>query len=278
MEARGYSALSPGALNGKPPRDFGADRRCACGAKILRYRKGSQCGLCEKNPERLDQVLARKAEEELEMLGRNKWKSKDYPDGCRECDADEKFLRRHASGGLCSLHYQRQKKSDAARAKAAELAEAEAQNMPNGDALDEHLGGRPGGHPGTVRVMQVVDTGIDVEATVGEIEDGKATRTFQVGEDLPAELTEPLACCGAKEAATDDCGGPECEYADRFAEPDTEEDPEWCGVTVVAGLDPEIEALYQIRAALQGIDRDAQLRVVTWALSRFGLDRPAAQA
>lgn len=123
----------PGSLTGDKPKQYGTGRKCACGATISRYRKGDQCELCERDPERAARVLEERAREEAEMLGRNKWKSKDYPDGCSACDPDEKFLRRHASGGLCSLHYQR------ARKEAARLAEQEAAAMRNGDSLDEHL-------------------------------------------------------------------------------------------------------------------------------------------
>lgn len=39
-------------------------------------------------------------------------------------------------------------------------------------------------------------------------------------------------------------------------------------------LDPEIRAMERVREALESLDRDAQIRVVRWALSKFGIDKP----
>lgn len=38
--------------------------------------------------------------------------------------------------------------------------------------------------------------------------------------------------------------------------------------------DPEIRAMYLIRSALEGLDREAQIRVVRWATAKFGIDKP----
>lgn len=52
------------------------------------------------------------------MFG-DKWKSKQYPNGCRECPEGEKFNRKHSGGGLCSMHYKRKPKQDKADIAAA---------------------------------------------------------------------------------------------------------------------------------------------------------------
>lgn len=147
-----YSAATPGDLSGKKPQDFGTGRRCACGTKILRYRKGDRCGLCEDNPER-HAMFAAPDTQETPMLGVKKWRSRTYPDGCTACPEDEKFSRRHAAKGLCTKHY-----------TAARDAE---KNQP------------------TVRLHEVVDTGIDLPATDEEIASGKASKTLLPGESDP---------------------------------------------------------------------------------------------
>lgn len=269
--------LTPGALNGDKPKSYGKGRRCACGTKIMQYRKGSQCGLCEIDPERAARVLEQK-ETGVGMFG-IKWKSKEYPDGCIECPEGERFLRRHVSRGLCSLHYQ--------RAKKAESASADAEKV-------------------TVRLRTVVDTGVDVPATDAELDAGVATRTLDAddvdpeGGDLyypgggigptpivlPASDTEPRLCCGAKDDPTDDCGGPECAYADDISDSDepscdgpTEADEPHFVTLQGYGLpiyemDAEVRAMERLLSALLTLDRDAQVRAVRWVTARVGIDRP----
>lgn len=132
--------MTPGALNGTKPKSYGTGRRCACGAKIMQYRKGDRCGLCEDDDERHARFVAQAGETAMGL-----WKSKGHPDGCRECPDGERLLRRHAGNGLCSLHRSRAKRNGTLDAKANEVADAaraitlDATSVDNGTKLDRHL-------------------------------------------------------------------------------------------------------------------------------------------
>lgn len=153
----------------------------------MRYRKGDLCGLCEANPDRLIQ------EEEPAVFG-DKWKSKQYPDGCPECPEGERFKRRHAGRGMCATHYQRDLKKKALEAAAGEVPQ--------------------------VKIERLVDTGETRDATESEIERGVASvledNEAPRHEEIVGSDDEPLICCGKKNSVLDDCGGPECDYRDRF--------------------------------------------------------------
>lgn len=49
---RHTTARTPGHYGGQAPKDYGTGRVCVCGTKILRYRKGDLCSLCERDPDR----------------------------------------------------------------------------------------------------------------------------------------------------------------------------------------------------------------------------------
>jgi len=213
MEVHAFRALTPGALAGKAPKSYGTGRRCACGTKIMQYRKGDVCGLCEKNPERLQGALER--QQEYAVFG-DKWKSKEYPDGCPECPPGNRFMRRHAGRGLCSTHYQRALKDEKRGitttaftgngTETVELEDATGKVLIDDSLLpgekielddepsqitEELFVGEP--HPGTVRLMQIVDTGVDYFATAAEIKAGIATRTLD--HDLePVYRSNPEGC------------------------------------------------------------------------------------
>lgn len=237
-----YSAISPGGLSGKAPQDFGTGRRCACGTKILRYRKGDKCGLCEDNPERQAKFAAPPTQETTPMLGIKKWKSRAHPDGCSECPDDEKFSRRHAARGLCTKHYGLAR--DAEKNAAAEPA-----------------------HPGTVRLHEVVDTGIDLPATPEEIESGKASKTIMPGESDPrldgrldreraaAYNLNPEGC--PRDAGETCCGNPDECNPDR--DPDSRPEPdsdategEWPPAEIQRWLNGEGDA-QEVNSVLEAI-------------------------
>lgn len=240
-------AKTPGSLNGDKPKNYGTGRRCACGTKINQYHKGDKCGLCERDPDRAARVVAEREREQAEMLGRNKWKSKEYPDGCSECPDGEKLVRRHAGSGLCSLHYQR------ARKEAARLAEAEAAAMRNGDALQEHLDDVPMPPPWTP-----VDDPADDPGPVG---------TYRYDEAPHVCEQHPL-----KAWPHDDCPGPgvplseaELRRHESSAEPDLEVEDEGCpdcGETEQVAGESGGDAVYTQLAC--GNSREYRKGVVTY--------------
>lgn len=343
--------------------DYGTGRSCACGTKILRYRKGDQCGLCEANPDRWQAAVAArdqdtKQEPEI-MFDTDKWKSRDYPDGCSECPDGEKLKRRHAARGLCSLHYDR-----ARQIERAGVDEAFADKMVETAELAESLGIDVGGKnlvqvealivaaqeekrardlDRHVHTEDCVD-GAGVDATLvcgyghpscderapgapevcnggGPCEDPEGCSAGRC-RILPAccegERTDEPTCCGACDdpdpAARDslieraatvhakaimnhfrsleqmelalaayntaaDIAKESAASADEASDVLSD-----LGVIVAVDLpmltgetsmDPEIRAMYDVRDALEPLDRRAQIRVLTWASSRFGLDRPA---
>lgn len=349
------------------------------------------------------------------MFDADKWKSRDYPDGCSECPDGEKFKRRHAARGLCSKHYDRARQVERAgvdgdfadkMVETAELAESlgidvggknlvqvealivAAQEEKRARELDRHVhtedcadgagvdatlvcgyghpscderaphtGPRnldsnnlftptePGGEVTAHGVREFVRKhAADVGAGIYIVEDASARLGIEAGyyvgsevvdylerkfalptEDCPAD--EP--CCEGEDTMSPTCCG-RCDDPDPSARRclieraakvhakaisqhfrsleqmelalaayntaagiakesaasanEASEVLEELGVIVAVDLpmltgetsmDPEIRAMYDVRDALDPLDRRAQIRVLTWASARFGLDRPA---
>lgn len=196
VERTHYSAATPGSLSGKKPTNYGKGRRCVCGTRIMQYRKGDRCGLCENDDERHAKFVAQAGEADMLGRGTNKWKSADYPDGCRECPDEEKFVRRHAGNGLCSMHRQRAVKAGRdLKEEALEQAKLAAADEQRARELSRHENGI---------VAPLHDPRLD-----GRLETGAAD----------AESTP--GCCGAGEACErETCSGTPNQPFDQFSEID----------------------------------------------------------
>lgn len=298
-EVHNFRAMTPGALNGTKPKNYGTGRRCACGTKIMQYRKGDRCGLCEDN----DELYARRVEQaqEEDVFGIGKWKSKVYPDGCRDCPEGGKFKYRHSARGLCAKHYQRAKVADMLPEIAdprmdgrLEREQAAAAQHQTGDEFQGDLDDEPVYTPnpegcprdaGETCCFDPDDCNPDRDGTRPEPgEDPSPSYSEYLMRQHSDALAEHFDTAARAEQALgvfNELTSIAREQAQGIQAITNQLHAEGIHVAVEPALlqggyqpDAEVEAMELLRVALEPLDRDAQIRAVKWVTARFEIDRP----